>query len=302
MMPHEQEVGYLLLDIRHRLRVRGLHADGGDVDVSGKESLGGGKRDEDHIVLAAKTASAFRFHDTDDFEFDVFYPYGLPDRFRSFAEKIISCGRPQDGDFRKSAQVLIGNERSSVDLHIPHGRICGRDAHDRCVGVLATARHLVSSGNFRRDRFCEGYFFSYGIGVFLRERAGGTAAGTHLKARSALRAGPHDEKVGADGLDARLDRVLRSLPDRDHADDRTDADDDAQNRQSRPDFVSRKRDMGFLEDIKRIHEWCIIFCPCVVASLTMRPSLMKMIRLACCATSDSWVMRMTVRFCSSLSR
>ena len=131
---------------------------------------------------------------------------------------------------------VLGVREEPPDIHVvlAHLGVIRGDADDRRVGVLVEVRDLQIARHLRLDREDLLAAVLQRVRVVHRELR---RAGADLNAARARLAGVDRQERGAERRDAVVHLLLCASSERDHRDHRGDADDDAEHRQQRPQFV-----------------------------------------------------------------
>ncbi len=182
-----------------------------------------------------------RFGDSDDAEVDVTHLDVTAEGVFG-TEKIGGGRRSENRHFRTLLHVGFGNEHPVLRLdvldfgivaaHSIYGRGSVDGAHDDLLGSLRY-------GGYRGDSGERANFFDVVDGEDV-----GTLDVGRPDVALAVSARTKREEVGTEGLDIRLDALLRPLAEREEHDDRSDADDDSETRKSRAHLVGTDAPKG----------------------------------------------------------
>ena len=214
------------------------------------------------------------------------------------------------------------DDASGRDVPVGDRRIIGADALNRCGPVLIAVLNLALLANEIADLRNGGIFAADRLRVIDRQRTGAAKAGANAAGGDGARQ-DHDD-IGAEALDLLSHRLVGAVADRDHHDERGDADENAQHGQRRAHLVASDRLRRGGEDHQaegpdpagddlsrpRLGPTRAFGSPArrrrvstrLRSSETISPSRMVTTRSAKAAMSDSWVTTTMVTPCVAIER
>ena len=199
----------------------------------------GGVRHQERVVLIlAGRRLSLHFQHTDDRARLILDADRFADRIL-FAEQLIGDGLPEHADVAGALDVHLGVHPAARDVPSLEGEILRADTAHRGAPVLVAEDDLDAGVDLRRHVGHERDVVLDRLEVLEHQRLGAERSGPDAAAVHA--AGLDPDHVGADVRDRALDVGRRALADRDDADHRADADDDAEHRQAGAERVLPQR-------------------------------------------------------------
>src|SRR5262249_2552298 len=168
------------------------------------------------------------------------------------AEQLLRNGLSEHAYSRRALDVGVGVHAATDDVPVLQRKVFRADSAHGCRPVLIAVHHLDARIRLRRDVRDEVDVLPDRLVIGDGERARAERSGSHTAAVHT--AGLDPDHVGADVRDGALDIGGRAFADGDNADDRSDADYDAEHRQARAHRVltqSFERDPQNDEDVHR---------------------------------------------------
>ena len=185
----------------------------------------------------------------DDLERDASDRDLLPDHRRGCDVQHRGDGRAQDGDAPAGGVVPGGEHAAGGDGVVLHRHEARRRAQHVHVDVSVALLDLKARPQLGHDvGHVVGAVRERGV-VVHREADAVVACHPMMEAL----AGIHGQQRRTEGLQALPDRLLRPRAQREHRDDRADADDDAQHGEQRAQLVRAQRLEGDLDDLAEQH-------------------------------------------------
>ena len=195
---------------------------------------------DDVVVVLAHRRLALRAEHADHREGHVADAHGLAERIGPVAEQLVDHGLAEHRDLARRCR-----RRPAVkQLALADGSSCGSAKYSAVVPLIDVVQFCSSLTTWASLRSCGATRRTLGTSAWIAARSSQVRVGRRSRSRRARRRrwtlpGATMSRlvpIAANGL---LDPGLGALADRDHRDDRADADDDAERGEERADLVAQ---------------------------------------------------------------
>ena len=209
------------------------------------------RRDHDVVLVVAEAALSLGGEQPDDGERNLAEAHPFAHR-RGLAEEFARHGLAEQSDLGARTRVALAEGLARHHLPVAHREVVRRDSEHLSRPVARAGDGLGAGPHHRRDPSQQRRVGGQALGVVESQR--GRRSGAALHAAELRRARHHGEHVATEAGDLALDALLRASPDRDHHDDRGDADDDAQGGEETAQAIAADRtESGDEEPAEELH-------------------------------------------------